>query len=359
MPEPGAKTEAASIDYITHDGIGMEDHALFEITKRCNYACKHCFTFGGQYNLPNELSAEEIISAARQFADLGFKDITFSGGDPATRPDLVEIVKGTKRIGITPHVFSTLLNEEQLNELKGYVGVFALSLDGPEAIHDAIRMHRGAYKDSIRLLELLKEKRLNYFVQSMVTPESIGHMGWLISTCADYGVKGVRLSHVSPIGRNLFNDGLYLSIEQIGSLWSKAQAPGGTNAPRIFTNLVEKNYFLENRASYTSLILHLLPDGDVVPMLGAAKSWRVGNLREEGLAQILSQKNPAVATFRKLLEMTYDQCEIRSRNWSMGWIPFEDALALNLIGPESRENSRIRGRASSRNSFPRKDWQVL
>ncbi len=329
-------------NYLTYNGIVIEDHALFEITKKCNYSCKHCFTFGGSYRLPNELSTQEVISAARQFQKLGIKDITFSGGDPATRPDLAEIVKGTKRLGITPHIFSTLLSEDQLDELKKYVGVFALSLDGPEDVHDEIRRHVGAYKDSIRLLGLLKERKLNYFVQSMVTPASIIYMDWLVEICREYKVKGLRLSHASPLGRNLYSQGLYLSTKQIECLWSKSRQDFGKGAPKIFTNLVEKGYFLKNRTMYNALILHLLSDGDVVPMLGAGRSWKAGSVRKDPLTSMLAPANPGLSRFRDILARTYDQCEGRALDkWDRDWVPFEDVLALNLLGPGYKKNKEL------------------
>ena len=54
-------------------------HAVWELTLRCDQACRHCGSRAGIAR-PNELSTAECLDLVRQLAELGMMEVTLIGG---------------------------------------------------------------------------------------------------------------------------------------------------------------------------------------------------------------------------------------------------------------------------------------
>ncbi|MDF1764183.1 MAG: radical SAM protein, partial [Oleibacter sp.] len=65
------------------------------ITDVCNFSCNYCLPDGYQCDssAPAPLSVSEIQQLANAFAKLGTRKIRITGGEPAIRRDLVEIIR--------------------------------------------------------------------------------------------------------------------------------------------------------------------------------------------------------------------------------------------------------------------------
>ncbi|MET0515151.1 MAG: radical SAM protein [Nitrospiraceae bacterium] len=71
----------------------------FELTYGCNLRCLHCYNPTHRM-LPHELTTAEICSILDQIADLGVLNVTFTGGEPAVRPDIVPILRHARARGL-------------------------------------------------------------------------------------------------------------------------------------------------------------------------------------------------------------------------------------------------------------------
>ena len=74
-------------------------------TNKCNLTCKHCYQDAGE-NKAAELTTVEALKLIDEIAKAGFKIMIFSGGEPMTRPDIVELVTHASSKGLRP-VFGT------------------------------------------------------------------------------------------------------------------------------------------------------------------------------------------------------------------------------------------------------------
>jgi len=113
--------------------------AFFEVTYRCNLRCEMCqFTDFFEQNLKaadklGELSTDEIRRVILQVPRYSL--LSFSGGEPFVRPDLMEILEWASRRNTT-HVITngTLVNEEKARRLAelgaGTLGTKGLVLVG-------------------------------------------------------------------------------------------------------------------------------------------------------------------------------------------------------------------------------------
>ena len=69
----------------------------FTVTRRCNYLCRHCYNMSGN-NIAEELTDDELLSIAKQIADLHPTDVCLCGGEPLVRGnviyDIIKILNG-------------------------------------------------------------------------------------------------------------------------------------------------------------------------------------------------------------------------------------------------------------------------
>ncbi len=122
----------------------FDDHpfiAIWETTRACDLVCAHCRADAVPHRDPAELGTDEAERLLDAFAAAGVPLVVLTGGDPAKRPDLVDLVAHGARLGLnmgltpsaTPLVTSDLLR--RLSEAG--LAQLAISIDGPDAAtHD-------------------------------------------------------------------------------------------------------------------------------------------------------------------------------------------------------------------------------
>jgi MoaA/NifB/PqqE/SkfB family radical SAM enzyme len=74
---------------------------LVEPTHRCNAGCTYCDSWQTPASEErHELTREEHLDLLRQARSLGVRMVSYTGGEPLLRPDLVEIALAAKRLGL-------------------------------------------------------------------------------------------------------------------------------------------------------------------------------------------------------------------------------------------------------------------
>ena len=66
---------------------------LAELTYACPLQCPYCSNPMDFANVKKELTTEEWLDVFRQARAMGATQLGLSGGEPLTRPDLVELVR--------------------------------------------------------------------------------------------------------------------------------------------------------------------------------------------------------------------------------------------------------------------------
>ena len=79
------------------------DYLRISLTDRCNLRCIYCMPEEGVCSLPHEdiLTLEEIETIVEVAAEMGFKHIRLTGGEPLVRGDIVSLVR---RLGEIPGI---------------------------------------------------------------------------------------------------------------------------------------------------------------------------------------------------------------------------------------------------------------
>ncbi|MFZ5896964.1 MAG: TIGR04053 family radical SAM/SPASM domain-containing protein [Myxococcota bacterium] len=186
-----------------------DDHpfiAIWEITQACDLVCQHCRACAQPARDAQELSTQEGFALLRRFAEAKVPLVVLTGGDPAKRPDLVELVRyGVSlglHLGLTPSA-TPLVTENLLEQLVA-AGLkrLAVSIDGPDAItHDAFRGVQGSFDQAARILSTCERLDLRTQINTSVHNGNIARLPEMAEL-----VKSLRsvlwsVFYVVPTGR--------------------------------------------------------------------------------------------------------------------------------------------------------------
>lgn len=179
---------------------------IWETTRACDLACKHCRAEAVASRHPLELSTEEAKAMMRSVRRFGRPLFVLTGGDPLKRPDTVELVRyGTSlglRVAMTPSG-TPLMTREVITELaEAGLSRLAVSLDGSTAqIHDEFRGEPGSYAWTLRMIRTAKELGLSTQINTTVTRYNVDDFERLIALMSDLGISLWSIFFLVPTGR--------------------------------------------------------------------------------------------------------------------------------------------------------------
>ena len=130
---------------------------IWNLVRRCNLNCLHCYSLSCDVDFPGELSTEEVFTVMDDLKAFGVPVLILSGGEPLLRPDIFEISKRAKALGFYVGLSSngTLIDKAMSREIAevgyDYVGI---SLDGIGEVHDAFRRQEGSYEAALKGMRL-------------------------------------------------------------------------------------------------------------------------------------------------------------------------------------------------------------
>lgn len=123
---------------------------IWEVTRACALACRHCRASAIDQRDPRELDTAEGMRLLDEIARMGAPIVIFTGGDPLQRDDLEALVAHGKRLGLrvgTIPAATPRLTRARVASLKAAgLDQMALSLDGSTAAgHDDLRQVPGSF----------------------------------------------------------------------------------------------------------------------------------------------------------------------------------------------------------------------
>lgn len=204
MPRPGA---AAALDLAEPAGPAVPHVVAWNLTKRCNLACAHCYIAAGDWHsATGELSTAEVRRITDEILDINPSPVfILSGGEPLLRDDLEAIAEHASRCGATVVVGTngTRLTDQRIDSLKsaGVSGV-AVSIDSLDAqYHDRFRHGDGALADTLAAIDRLAGHRLDFIVQTTVTRGNRAHLPELAAWAAERGAVAFNVYFLVETGR--------------------------------------------------------------------------------------------------------------------------------------------------------------
>jgi len=129
---------------------------IWNLIRRCNLKCKHCYAISADHDFPGELSTDEIYTTMDDLKHYKVPVLILSGGEPLLHPDIFDISRRAKDMGFYVGLSTngTLITDENIRQITGadynYVGI---SLDGLREVNDAFRGRPGAFKQAMAGVE--------------------------------------------------------------------------------------------------------------------------------------------------------------------------------------------------------------
>ena len=262
-----------------------------ELSRKCNLECVYCYASSGQ-PLENELEVEEILGAVDQAADLGArKIIVLGGGEPLVYPDLFRVIDYILGKGLDADLFTnaTLIDDETAAMLaeRRIPLVIKMNSRRPE-VQDLLAGRAGTAK-AIRagLAALVRagypDDEMKLGVETIICRQNIEELPDLwrwarhhdftpyveVMTWQGRAKEHPELEVSAEELKALFETLADIDYQEFGARWE-------VHPPLVGSHCARHEY------SCT-----LTSSGDVHPCPGVALS--VGNIREHGLREILSQ----------------------------------------------------------------------
>jgi len=179
---------------------------FWETTQACDLICSHCRADARPERAPDELTTDEGRRLLDDIRAMGCPLVVLTGGDPAKRPDLVELVRHGAQRGLrmaltpsaTPLVTSTLL--AQLRDAG--LSRLAVSLDGARAgSHDGFRGVTGSFERTFDILRNARSIGLTTQVNTTVTDQNVDELERVAALLSQLGITLWGVFFLVPTGR--------------------------------------------------------------------------------------------------------------------------------------------------------------
>ena len=183
---------------------------IWNLIRRCNLMCKHCYSISGDVDFPGELSTQQVFGVMGDLRAFRVPVLILSGGEPLLRRDIFEISHRAKGMGFYVGLSSngTLIGDHNIDDIAAvnydYVGI---SLDGIGATHDAFRRRDGAFDEALAGLRLCRDRHLKTGMRFTMTMDNCAEFPKLLDLMDEEGIDKFYLSHLVYAGRGNKNRG--------------------------------------------------------------------------------------------------------------------------------------------------------
>lgn len=191
---------------------------LWNITKKCELSCLHCYSDSCSEAGANDLTDEEAMRVAASLIECDVVDIFISGGEPLCRRNILEkalpLFAENKAIirMVTSGYGLTQKDVELFERCRTHVVV---SLDGASAeVHDSIRGRAGAFDQAISALKLLSGRIPSLSIMFVLTNRNVDELGKVIDLAASIGnINLVEAHAMVERGRGRQNSQLQITLD--------------------------------------------------------------------------------------------------------------------------------------------------
>jgi radical SAM protein len=187
----------------------FDDHpfiAIWETTQACDLVCQHCRACAKPARDPAELDTDEAKRLLDSLARAHVPLVILTGGDPAKRTDLVELVGHGRAagliMGLTPSA-TPLVTPELIAQLaRAGLSRLAVSVDGPgPELHDAFRGVSGSFEHSLRILAEAKRNGISTQINTSIHRANIHCLEPMAAVVREAGCALWSVFFVVPTGR--------------------------------------------------------------------------------------------------------------------------------------------------------------
>ncbi len=177
---------------------------IWNLIRRCNLTCKHCYTTSTDIDFPNELTTPQIYTVMDDLKAFKVPVLILSGGEPLLHPDIFAISRHAKDLGFYVALSSngTKISKSNIDEIADinyqYIGV---SLDGIKDTHDQFRRVQGSFDQALAGIHLCLDKGIKVGLRFTLTKDNAEDFPALLQLMDDNNIDKFYLSHLNYGGR--------------------------------------------------------------------------------------------------------------------------------------------------------------
>ncbi|SFJ41320.1 heme d1 biosynthesis radical SAM protein NirJ [Celeribacter neptunius] len=190
---------------------GVKPVVIWNLTRRCNLRCRHCYTTSADVQFPWELSSEQAQGVLDDLNSFGLPALILSGGEPLSRADFFDLAGYARQLNFRHLALSTngtKINREQADRVADlnfdYVGI---SIDGLKDFNDWFRGGEGAFDQAMAGVRACKKRDIKVGLRFTITEQNAHMLDDMLALCDSEGVDKFYLSHLVYAGRGDKNRG--------------------------------------------------------------------------------------------------------------------------------------------------------
>jgi pyrroloquinoline quinone biosynthesis protein E len=287
-----------------HSPLGL----LAELTHRCPLGCPYCSNPLAMDARTDELDTATWARVFREAAALGVLQVHLSGGEPASRRDLVAIMSAARDAGLYTNLITSGLgiNAKRLDALidAGLDHVQISIQDSEPASADRIAGYDGAYATKRALAAEVVVRKLPLTANIVIHRANIERIDDLVAMALDMGAARVEIAHVQYYGWALKNRAALMPDRaQVERAAGRVETLRRVHHGRIVIDAVVPDYYARFPkpcvGGWGRRSLNVTPAGRVLPCHAAESipGLEFWSVRDHSLREIW-QRNPAFNAFR-------------------------------------------------------------
>lgn len=175
----------------------------FRITSHCNLGCDLCFRNPGI----NDSSLSSALNVIERMYKIGFRRIGFTGGEPTSRADYIDLIEYAKQMGFMTYLSTVghrfTKDHERLNSILDWVGI---PIDGIDKLVNAdIRSDKMSNQHRVvkNILSWLpNNNQINIKLTTVVSQANINILGDIVNWVENlpYKIQAWRFYQFCPLG---------------------------------------------------------------------------------------------------------------------------------------------------------------
>ncbi|RLI31651.1 radical SAM protein [Candidatus Bathyarchaeota archaeon] len=281
----------------------MLNSIIWLITGRCNFNCKYCYA--SKFKSLNELGTDECLRIIREAGELEVNHISFTGGEPLLRRDILNLIGEARRndIYVTLVTNGSTINEKNA-EILAKLGILVyLSVDGLKDSHEKIRGY-GSWKFIEKAVKLFKKFGVEFATVTALNKENYLDIESILKFSIEVGASYHCFIPIMPFGRAVWSNVLSRSeilrflrllndicnrLDVTVDLWCMPFAERYVNSPNIYVNVCRRMETMDLSVDGSVLLCDVL---DIVLTSVKGKSLREAWIEQENHKLVKQVLNP-------------------------------------------------------------------
>ncbi len=246
---------------------------LAELTYACPLQCPYCSNPMDFANVKNELTTEQWLDVFRQARAMGATQLGLSGGEPLTRPDLVELVTEARKMGFYTNLITSGLGMDasKVAELKE-AGLDHIQVSFQASSEDLNNLIAGtdAFQHKIEMAKAVKANGYPMVLCFVTHRQNIEQMDEILELAISLEADYVELATTQYYGWAMHNRDQLLPLkEQLVEAEAIAHRYQEEQKGKMKIYYVVPDYYEERPKAcmngWGNVFLTVTPDGTALP----------------------------------------------------------------------------------------------